>query len=145
MMDNPKNCLGWRLAWLAILALPTAAGAEVVPRLPLQRGFYVNAQATCQTASNATLILVTKDGMNVSRIISRFRKIDKIGPTTYRVTEVPEDLSGQAGSPVTNTYEVPNATTFRLKNPAGAFEFRFCPQTSLPSPWRNNDIRSLIQ
>jgi hypothetical protein len=144
-MDNQAGRPGRWPAWLALLVLPTAAGAEIVPSLPLQRGFYVDSRTTCATASNATLILVTGDGMNIARVESKFRKIDKIGPTTYRVTEVPTDLNGRVGRPETNTYEVPNATTFRLKNEVGAFEYRFCPQPSLPLPWRNSDIRSLVR
>lgn len=125
--------------------LPGVAGAEVVTSLPLQRGFYVNAPTACAQASNATLILVTRQGMNVSRIITKFRKIDKVGPTTYVVTAVSEDLEGRASPPTTVTYEIPNTTSFRGRDANRGYEYRYCPQASLPEPWRNNDIRDLIR
>lgn len=133
------------LALMPPLVLAGTASAEIVASLPLQRGFYVSKQATCATASNATLILVTRQGMNVSRVITRFRKIDKVGPKTYVVTAVSEELNGQASPPESVTYEIPNATTFRGKEGNGTYEYRYCPQASLPSPWRNNDIRDIIR
>ncbi len=62
--------------------------AQTVTSLPLQRGFYVEAKTACGGASNATLVVVTKDGMNRAQVVDRFTKIDKIGPTTYRVAAV---------------------------------------------------------
>lgn len=80
-----------------------SALAEVVASLPLQRGFYVSTSVSCGSASNATLMLVTRTGMNTSRVESTFRKIDRTGPTTYVVTEVPIELGGTRPPP-TNWY-----------------------------------------
>jgi hypothetical protein len=120
------------------------ANAQTVSNLPLQRGFYVSTSTACGTASNATLSLVTKTGMSSSQVESKFQKIEKTGPTTYSVTEVWTEMNGRASPPRVITYDVPNSTSYRLKNEFGTFEFRFCPQTSLPAPWRNNDIRAVI-
>jgi hypothetical protein len=128
------------------LSLGGVAGAQTVAELPLQRGFYVSQKAACGSASNATLLLVTRDGINSARIIAKFRKIDRKGPTTYVVSEVQQDLDGRSLGPAeTVTYEVPNQTTFKLTNSFGSFEYRFCPQNTLPSPWRNNDISAIIR
>lgn len=134
-----------RLAWLAAAVLPMSATAQTVASLPLQRGFYVDARASCQTASNATLVLVTRDSINVARFINKFRKVEKIGPATYAVTQAATSLDGRADAPLTMTYEIPNATTFRMRKPGASLEFRYCPQASLPLPWRNNDIRDLTR
>jgi len=120
------------------------ARAQAGNTLPLQRGFYVRKEVACPQASNATLMLVTRDGMNVSRVLTKFTKVQKTGATTYQVTEVSEDLQGKKMSPTVQVYEVPDRTTFSLRDSSGVFTFRYCPQNSLPEPWRNNDIRSMI-
>lgn len=69
----------------ASTALPTAA-TSTVKWLPLRRGFYVTADTPCNQASNATLQLVTREGINAARTVCRFRTIEKTGATSYRVT-----------------------------------------------------------
>lgn len=140
-----------RVAFFFVLAVASAATGSALAQggntLPLQRGFYVNTRATCAQASNATLQLVTRDGMNVSQAATKFAKVQKVGPTTYQVTQTVEFLRGGGGAPSkpeVQVYEVPSSTAFSFKNAAGSFSFRYCPQSSLPDPWRSNDIRSLI-
>ena len=129
-----------------VLLLACAAGAQTVASLPLQRGFYVSQKTACGSASNATLMLVTREGMNSARVIGKFRKIDRKGPTTYLVSEVHQGLDGSALGPAeTVTYEIPNQTTFKVTNSYGSAEYRYCAQNTLPSPWRNNDIRDIVR
>ena len=107
-----------------------------VKALPLRRGFYVASDTPCNQASNATLLLVTREGINGSRDVCTFRKIEKTGATSYRVTE---SCSGEP-----TTYEVPNETSFTVKYEGGSeSSARYCAQSSLPDPWRDNDISDI--
>lgn len=131
-------------AGLGLLLLSgTAVQAQTVSNLPLQRGFYVEAKTACGNASNATLLLLTKTGRNFSRIEGTFAKIEKLGPTTYRV--VTRDTERDTTRTVTATYEIPNNTSFRVRYDDGTADYRYCAQSTLPAPWRNNNIRDLIQ
>jgi len=124
-------------------ATTTQGGAQtaeaVVTALPLKRGFYVTDGTPCAQASNATLLLVTREGVNGSRDVCTFTKIEKTGATSYRVTEL---CSNKAA---TVTYDVPNETSFRVTyESSGDRSARYCAQSSLPEPWRDNDISDLI-
>lgn len=123
------------------------AGAQTVASLPLQRGFYVAQATPCGSASHATLRLVMRDGIVVSpRHTLKFRKIEKKGPTTYLVSEFLEDSGGSPPGPTeTATYEIPNQTTFKRTSVHGTSVDRYCAQPTLPLPWRNNDISSIIR
>jgi hypothetical protein len=67
-------------------AASAAPAPARVSALPLKRGFYVASDTPCRKASNATTLLVTRDGINGSRDRCTFRTIEKTGATTYRVT-----------------------------------------------------------
>ena len=113
--------------------LPVQATASTVRSLPLKRGFYVAADTPCSQASNATLRLVTREGINWSREVCTFEKIERTGPTSYRITD---SCSGEPAD-----YEVPNETSFTVDYGGGSqSSARYCPQASLPDPWRTNDI-----
>lgn len=115
---------------------PAQTAAAIVKTLPLKRGFYVSADTPCAQASNATLRLVTRDGINWSRDVCTFRKIEKTGALSYRVTE------SCWGEPT--TYDVPNETSFTVKYEGGSeSSARYCAQSSLPDPWRDNDISDI--
>jgi hypothetical protein len=119
---------------------PEKAAAATVSTLPLKRGFYVASEIPCGSASNATLRLVTREGINWSRGVCTFKRIEKIGATSYQVAE---QCSGGGAS--TTTYEVPNDTSFTARNEGGSeSSARYCNQSSLPDPWRDNDISDLI-
>lgn len=124
----------------AVATAPAAApekavAAATVRTLPLKRGFYVASDTPCAQASNATLRLVTREGINFSRDICTFKKIEKTGATSYRVTE---SCSGEP-----QTYEIPNDTSFTVKYEGGSDSARYCAQSSLPDPWRDNDISDI--
>lgn len=125
--------------------------AESVTTLPLKPGFYVVNDTTCGQASNATLMLVRKSGINTSRVPCDFKSIEKTSTNSYRVTESCTEGGAAWGteehiSTNVSTYEIPNETSFNLKSDSGwESSARYCPQSSLPEPWRNNDIGDLIE
>lgn len=128
----------------------SAPKGETVASLPLQRGFYVADGTSCGQASNATLMLVRKSGINTSRVPCDFKSIEKTGANSYRVTETCSEGGAAWGteehiSTNVSTYEIPNNSSFTTKSDSGwESSARYCPQSSLPEPWRNNDIADLI-
>ncbi len=127
-----------------IVAVAAPAVAQGANSLPLQRGFYVAKATACGHASNATLMLVARDGLAVSMVRKIFTRVEKTGPTTYQITQVEEDMEGRRSAPRVQVYEVPNRTSFSFRNQYGTSQFRYCAQSSLPVPWRTRDIRALI-
>ena len=129
-------------------ASPTPASAEsaALSSLPLRRGYYVASDISCGQASNATLMLVRRGGINTSRVPCDFQRIEKIGATTFRVTE--QCSSGGAAwgtedqiDTRTLVYEIPDETSFTVRtDDGGTHSARYCAQARLPEPWRNNDI-----
>lgn len=134
----------------AELQQASAPKGETVASLPLQRGFYVADGTSCGQASNATLMLVRKSGINTSRVPCDFKSIEKTGANSYRVTETCSEGGAAWGteehiSTNVSTYEIPNNTRFTSKSDSGwESSARYCPQASLPEPWLNNDIADLI-
>jgi hypothetical protein len=115
--------------------------------LPLKRGFYVANGTACAAASNATLLLVHRDGIRGSRDACTFGTIERTGPTSYRVTEQCADI--QAGPDSAGTarvgWEIPDDASFRSTSDAGwQRHARYCEQSSLPDPWRDSDISDLV-
>ncbi|TDK27390.1 hypothetical protein E2F46_04160 [Luteimonas aestuarii] len=125
-------------------AMQTAPDAvEVVDTLPLRRGFYVRNDDTCAAPSNATLALVRRDGITSCD----FTAIQRIGESRYRVQETCKDHQGPAPSTyeLTQEYEILAEDRYRVTYEYGeTVEFGFCPQQSLPEPWKTNDISDLI-
>lgn len=119
---------------------PSAAGngdALVVAELPLKRGYYVRADATCAEASNATLQLVRRDGIGSCG----FTRIESLGAGRYRVHQFchPRDPAEP------HDYFLKGDSSYRtvadeVDEYGQPTEFRFCPQRSLPELWRDNDI-----
>ncbi len=121
----------------AAQSTPTAPDAAVVAELPLKRGYYVRADATCAEASNATLQLVRRDGIGSCG----FTRIESLGAGRYRVHEFchPRDPAEP------HDYFLKGDSSYRtvadeIDEYGQPTEFRFCPQRSLPEPWRDNDI-----
>lgn len=128
----------------------TESGATVAT-LPLKRGFYVASDEPCGRASNATTLLVTREGINGSHDRCTFKKIEKTGATTYRVTSQCSNGGAAWGredeiETYTNTYELPNETSFKVTYEGGSERSaRYCEQSSLPDPWRDNDISDVTR
>jgi len=136
----------------AVAAAPEIASAAAVESLPLKRGFYVSSDTPCGRASNATLSLLSREGFTVAgRDFCAFLKIEKTGATTYRVTEECSSGGEAWGSEEHKetqivAWEIPNDASHSRKNENTGWESsaRYCAQSSLPEPWRDNDIRDLI-
>lgn len=115
--------------------------------LPLKRGFYVAMDTPCSQASNATLRLVTAEGINSARTVCTFTRIEPSGPDTYRVTEACGDIQSDEppGHRIT-TYVLQGDTGFTFSTTDGwEGSARYCAQSSLPEPWRENDISGLTE
>lgn len=116
--------------------------ASVMAELPLQRGFYVMSDTACGDASHATLLLVRRAGMNGARDACDFESIEQTGPTSYRAVVTCRDIQGRGTEASTNLYEIPDAVQFSYGTDDSDYRthFRYCEQSSLPDPWRDNDI-----
>ena len=124
-------------------AAPAAAQAgERVSELPLKRGFYVASDTACEQASNATLLLLRRDGIGGARDSCDFVQIERVGDTTYRVTERCGDLMDHgAGETWVVTWQIPDDASFSTEREDGwSQSARHCEQSRLPDPWRDNDI-----
>ena len=120
----------------------TGATGERVSELPLKRGFYVASDTPCEQASNATLLLLRRDGIGGARDACDFTQIERVGATTYRVTERCADLTDPDSAETwAVTWEIPNDTSFSTEREDGwSSSARHCEQSRLPDPWRDNDI-----
>lgn len=120
--------------------------AGAVQTLPLKRGFYVSTDTPCDQASNATLLLVTPEGINGARTICTFRTIDQTGRDTYRTTKACFDIQGDEPPDIrVATYTLKGDEKFTVRSDHGwESSARYCPQWILPEPWRDNDISDLI-
>jgi len=58
-----------------------------VTTLPLKRGYYVASDIPYNQASNTTVVLIRRDGIGGSRDFCEFKKIEKTGVNTYRITQ----------------------------------------------------------
>jgi hypothetical protein len=119
---------------------------NTVTELPLKRGFYVASDSDCGQASNATLLLVHSGGINGSRDACDFTSIEQTGPTGYRAVVACRNIQGGETESSTNVYEIPDATQFSYGADDSDYRshFRYCEQSSLPDPWRDNDISDLV-
>lgn len=133
----------------AAASVPAPATPATVAALPLKRGYYVRSETPCNQASRADVFsLVTRTGMNLN---CTFQKIEQTGPTTYRVTQecAGEGAAWGRDSEVegsTDTYEIPNETSYRVTY-AGGYEAsaRYCAQSSMSAEYRGNDISDAIR
>ena len=134
------------------VAQETSAAATSIKALPLKRGFYVSSDTPCNRASNATLSLLGGDGFTVAgRDFCTFRKIEKTGAASYRVTEECAgggEAWGSEEQKDTNVvvWEISGDSAYKRRNQSSGWESgaRYCAQSSLPEPWRDNDISDLI-
>lgn len=134
------------------MAQTVPASGSAAPRtgdvtsLPLKPGYYVASDTPCGRASNATLSLVRRNGMNVSRMTCDFKKIEQVGRARYRVTEECKEIDQDKSEAAVTTYEVANNDRYKSIFPDGeSYQARYCAQSSLPAPWRDNDISDLIR
>ena len=123
-------------------AAPAKAQVAAVSALPLKRGYYVASDTPCGQASNATVMLLRREGIGGSRDFCEFKNIAQTGANTYRVTEACGDLHDSASpeSSVT-TYTLNGDTAFISKSEHGwERSARYCAQSNMPADFRANDI-----
>lgn len=122
--------------------VPAKAHAARVTELPLSRGYYVASDTPCGEASNATVMLLRREGIGGARDFCAFEKIEQTGPNTYRVTEACGDLQDSAPAEVSVTiYTLKGDTAFTSKSEHGwERSARYCAQPKMPPDWRANDI-----
>src|SRR5690606_5695121 len=112
----------------------------------LKRGFYVASDTPCAQASNATLLLLRRNGIGGARDFCEFLRIEPVDATRFRVTESCADFQGGDSETLTVVYHIPNDTRFESTRDDGwRHNARFCAQSTLPPDWRDNDIRDLIE
>ncbi len=121
----------------------TVQGPRPVAMLPLQRGYYVASDTPCAEASNATLLLLRRDGIGGARYFCEFRHIEQTGPATYRVEEACAGFQGDDAETRHLDYVIENDVRFVSRDQDGAvLDARYCAQSDLPADWRDTDIRS---
>ena len=132
--------------FLLVVVGASAVSAKngVVASLPLKLGFYVDTDTPCGEASNATMLLVLRRGtISGAKELCELRRIEQIGTASYRVTQACKDLASRGrAQTVSVTLEIPNDSSFNSKEVG---KKRYCEQSSLPDPWRDNDIADLIR
>ncbi|GEM_PF-793007 len=135
----------------ASTAPASAADAPGAPAtLPLALGFYVTADISCADASNATLQLLRRDGVNTSRVPCDFEAIERIADNRYRVMQTCVEGGEAWGTPeeeikYTYNWEILSNTRYKTVGEDGwETTMKHCPQSSLPDPWRDNDISDIV-
>lgn len=121
--------------------------ATVVAALPLKRGYYVATDTPCEAASNATVVLLRRDGIGGARDFCAFEKIEQTGPDTYRVVQscgaLQDDVPPELGIV---TYVIPDDTRFTSRSEHGwEHSARHCAQSGMPPEWRENDISDAVR
>lgn len=114
-----------------------------IEALPLRRGYYVASDTPCGEASNATVLLLRRNGIGGARDFCEFQRIERIGPGDYRVVEACGDLRDEA-PPESSvaSYRLSGDEAFTIVDAHGrAFAARYCPQADMPAAFRANDIR----
>lgn len=121
--------------------------ASAVTFLPLRRGYYVASDTACSAASNATVSLLQRGGIGGSRHFCEFRKIEQIGPRTYRVLESCRPFEdGAVQESYVVTYTLSGDASFTSQRVDGwIYSARLCTQATMPAAWRHNDIRETVR
>lgn len=125
-------------------------------RLPLQLGFYVAADTPCAEASNATLSLLQADGIGGARDFCQFLSIQQLSAQYFLVEESCADFQSAEAEQRRLLYHIIDAESFELslvvtEQPVSSlptdtnvfYQGHYCPQSSLPEPWRDNDLSDL--
>lgn len=116
---------------LALVALPVVAVAD---GLPLRGGYYVEGGVACGNASNATLSLLTLEGLAFGRDFCALPDIVAVGRNDF-------DIAEDCGSDMETVRWTLESNGFSRRFSTGeTVSYRYCPQASLPEPWRSNDI-----
>ena len=128
-----------------IVAMLSDASAHAADSLPLQRGYYVQSDTSCQRASNATISLYDGVSFGAAHVECRKPVIRKTPDGTYQMTERCRDMQGNGASWETfkSSYVFKSRTEFVETTSYGTFSFRYCKQSDLSEPWSTNDLSAL--
>jgi hypothetical protein len=127
-----------RIGALLIGAAATAGHIAFAKDIvPLKRGYYVDVGTPCNNASNSTLNLFFGRGFRNCTVLH----LQRTG-TSYRITE--SCLERDETNTYVSTYKIISNTRYTVttswSNGSGGGHFRYCEQSTLPEPWRSNDI-----
>lgn len=114
--------------------------------LPLTPGYY-NQGESCTDVSNASIVLLGRTSINWSRAACDLTAIEKNDATHWKAMQSCKDIQSEtAEAPYPVFFEIADETTFahRYEGSAESATYRYCAQSSLPEPWRSNDISDLI-
>ncbi|WP_395543012.1 hypothetical protein [Neotabrizicola sp. sgz301269] len=125
-------------AVLALTALPALAQGN------LTLGFYVDVSVGCANASNATLGLLHKTGLNSARTDCAFTGFTATGHNIYHYTERCTDITSGEAYDNEGDIELLAEDRFRLFGEGWEVTMAYCPQNALPDPWNSNDISDLL-
>jgi hypothetical protein len=142
---------------LVLLQQLTACGpASAENQLPLPLGFYVAADTACANASNATLLLLRADGIGGARDFCQFLSIRQLSAQDFLVTESCADFQASESEQRLVLYHIIDAVSFKLSRVSAEppvvsqpietelfYQGYYCPQSSLPEPWRDTDLSDL--
>lgn len=130
------------------LATP-AASTDRPPsaaELTLRRGFYVASDTTCGEASNATLALLHRKGLNAAREDCVFDEVRQLAKDRYRVTEQCSEIGTGESVRYVVEWQVLSTRSFRRRLENGTVvEMRWCEQSTLPQAWRDIDLDEAIE
>jgi len=127
----------------AVMIQPAVVLAQPLDELPLERGFYVRIDETCNTATNAGTALLRRAGLQWVTSHCIFDRIEQTGPTTYLVSQSCGDAA--YSNETTATYEIPDRASFSfIDDNDWEHAARLCAQRDMPQPWRDLDISDLI-
>lgn len=125
------------------LATPAASleGPLRAADLKLQRGFYVASDTACGQASNATLALLHREGLNAAREDCVFGEVKRLGDGRYRVTEQCSEIGTGESARYVVEWQMLSTWSFRRRLENGTVvEMRWCEQSTLPEAWRDIDL-----
>lgn len=124
---------------------PTS-GPSSVAGLPLARGYFVRQGTPCGAASNATVTLHTGHGINAAQAHCELTEIEKTGSNTFTAKETCTFIRGGEQTRQLDL-TISERTSYSHSDPQAAAEYsaRYCPQDSLPEPWRSNDLGHLMK
>jgi hypothetical protein len=135
-MMSPSRELVLSLSFILCCLTVGARAADIVP---LKRGYYVDANVSCDQASNATLTLFT--GRSFGYHCSA--KAVSVGSQRFKISQVCQIRDERIKD--VGTYRVLNDHEYVLNNDVGEFHSRFCEQSRLPVPWSKVDLSGIIK
>lgn len=113
--------------------------------LPLRRGFYVTSDTACGEASNATLALLHREGLNFARADCVFTAVTPLGDARYRVTEQCAEIGTGERYASSTDWQVLAPDSFAVGfGDSSPRTYRWCDQATLPEGWRDIDLAAAI-